>query len=61
MELAKEERLESSGWKVGTVADFLALTSEESALVEAKLCLNMNQRYAAKVARVQSNRSEVDG
>jgi hypothetical protein len=34
MEQAKRERLEAKGWKVGTVAEFLGLTPEESALVE---------------------------
>ncbi|WP_292751201.1 hypothetical protein [Nostoc sp. NMS4] len=37
MDQAKRERLESKGWKIGTVADFLELTPEETILVEIKL------------------------
>ena len=40
MEKSKKERLEAEGWKVGTVADFLQLTPEESALIEIKLALS---------------------
>ena len=40
MNKAKRERLEASGWKVGTVAEFLELTPEESALIEIKLALS---------------------
>ncbi|BAZ31881.1 XRE family transcriptional regulator [Cylindrospermum sp. NIES-4074] len=40
MEQSKRERLEASGWKVGTVAEFLEMTSEETALVEIKLALS---------------------
>ncbi len=44
MNQAKRERLEASGWKVGTVADFLELTPEESALIEIKLALSRRLR-----------------
>jgi transcriptional regulator with XRE-family HTH domain len=40
MDQAKRERLESKGWTVGTVANFLELTSEETVLVEIKLALS---------------------
>ena len=40
MEQAKRERLESKGWKVGTVSDFLELTREETILIEIKKILN---------------------
>ena len=40
MEKSKKERLEAEGWKVGTVAEFLQLTPEESALIEIKLALS---------------------
>jgi hypothetical protein len=33
MKKSKHELLEAKGWKVGTVAEFLELTSEEAALV----------------------------
>jgi DNA-binding XRE family transcriptional regulator len=44
MEQAKRERLEAKGWKVGTVAEFLGLTPEESALVEIRVALSRNLR-----------------
>lgn len=40
MEQAKKERLESKGWKIGTVPDFLELTPEETIFVEIKLALS---------------------
>jgi DNA-binding XRE family transcriptional regulator len=40
MEQAKKERLESKGWKIGTVSDFLELTPEETIFVEIKLALS---------------------
>ena len=42
MERAKKERLESKGWEVGTVSDFLGLTPEEAILVEIKLALSQS-------------------
>jgi len=40
MDQAKRERLESKGWKIGTVADFLELTPDEALFVEIKLALS---------------------
>ncbi|NJM73913.1 MAG: helix-turn-helix transcriptional regulator [Scytonema sp. RU_4_4] len=40
MDQAKRERLESKGWKIGTVSDFLELTPEETIFVEIKLALS---------------------
>ena len=40
MDQSKRERLESKGWKVGTVSEFLELTPEETMLVEIKLALS---------------------
>ncbi len=34
---AKRKRLMATGWKIGTTADFLELTPEESAHVELRL------------------------
>ena len=34
MESAKQARLESNGWKIGTVSDFLGLTPEAEAAIE---------------------------
>ncbi|WP_193195392.1 helix-turn-helix domain-containing protein [Nostoc sp. MG11] len=42
MDQAKRERLEVKGWKVGTVSEFLELTSEETTLIEIKLALSHN-------------------
>ncbi len=40
MDTAKRERLEQAGFRVGTVADFLGLTPEESEMVETRVALN---------------------
>jgi len=39
MRLEKKKRLETAGWRVGTVREFLGLTDEEAALIELKLDL----------------------
>ncbi len=39
MKDTKRGRLKKSGWKVGTVKQFLGLTDEEAALIEMKLAL----------------------
>lgn len=39
MREGKKKRLEAKGWKVGTVREFLELSSEEEAFVELKLML----------------------
>lgn len=46
MNKAKQKRLEKAGWRVGTVTEFLDLTSRESAYVELKLALSktLNER-----------------
>ena len=40
MDTAKRERLEQAGLRVGTVAEFLGLTPEESEMVEVRVALN---------------------
>ena len=40
MDKRKQARLAKKGWKVGTVANFLDLSAEESAYVEMKLALS---------------------
>ena len=40
----KQQRLEAAGWKIGTTAEFLGLSDEESALVEIKLSLSRKLR-----------------
>ncbi|HEX5132934.1 MAG TPA: helix-turn-helix domain-containing protein [Candidatus Krumholzibacteria bacterium] len=39
MNKTKKEKLRKSGWRVGTAADFLALSEQEAALIEIKLAL----------------------
>lgn len=40
MTSSRRKKLETAGWKVGSVRDFLALTEEEAAFVELKLTLS---------------------
>jgi hypothetical protein len=49
METEKQKRLEAAGWKIGTVADFLDLTSEESTIVEMRLMLSRSLKERRKV------------
>ncbi|MDH3252709.1 MAG: helix-turn-helix transcriptional regulator [Ignavibacteria bacterium] len=42
MRTAKRKRLESKGWRVGAVREFLNLSPEEAAYVELKLALSKN-------------------
>ena len=44
MDEGKRERMAKQGWKAGSVADFLALSLEESAYVEMKLALSAKLR-----------------
>jgi hypothetical protein len=41
---SKRVNLERHGWRVGSAAEFLALTPEEAALVETKLALSRSLR-----------------
>ncbi|MBC7910726.1 MAG: helix-turn-helix transcriptional regulator [Pyrinomonadaceae bacterium] len=67
MKKAKRERLEACGWKVGTVAEFLNLTPEESALIEIKMALSRRLRerrekrmtQAQLAEKIQSSQSRV--
>jgi hypothetical protein len=40
MDAMKKKRLEENGWKVGSIAEFLDLTVEETTLVEITLALS---------------------
>jgi hypothetical protein len=40
MKSDKKKRLEAKGWKIGSTAEFLGLTPEESAYVELKVVLS---------------------
>jgi ribosome-binding protein aMBF1 (putative translation factor) len=58
MKKARRERLEASGWKVGTVAEFLNLTPEESALIEIKLALARKLRERRQKRMTQAQLAE---
>lgn len=55
MKKQKREALEASGWKVGTAAEFLDLTPEESALIEIKLALSrkLRERRQRRMTQMQ--------
>ncbi|HTR00064.1 MAG TPA: helix-turn-helix transcriptional regulator [Candidatus Acidoferrum sp.] len=55
MRADKRKKLESAGWKVGTVADFLDLDAAESAYIEMKLALS----NSLKQQRLKSNLSQI--
>ena len=40
MKAEKKKRLETKGWKVGSTAEFLQLSAEETAYIELKLALS---------------------
>ena len=44
MDKGKKAKLAKKGWKVGTVAEFLDLSAEESAYIEMKLALSEKLR-----------------
>jgi len=58
MNQTKRERLESKGWKVGTVEEFLELTPEESALIEIKLALSRKLRGCRQGQMTQAELAE---
>jgi len=51
----KRSRVETLGWRDGTVAEFLELTAEESALIEIKLALSkkLRQRRQQRMTQAQ--------
>ena len=68
MEKRKQRRLEARGWRIGTAAEFLGLTTEEAALVEMKLRLSqavkarrkaLGLTQAAMAKRLGSSQSRV--
>jgi DNA-binding XRE family transcriptional regulator len=48
MKSAKKKRLERKGWKVGSVAQFLHLSTKEPIYIEMKLALSKNLRERRK-------------
>jgi len=58
MDKAKRERLQAQGWKIGTVAEFLELTPEESALLEIKLALSKSLKEWREKQMTQAELAE---
>jgi ribosome-binding protein aMBF1 (putative translation factor) len=52
MEAKKRRRLEAAGWRVGSAAEFLELTPEESALIDLKLSLGRLVRATRRRAKL---------
>lgn len=52
MRQSKQEKLEASGWKVGSADEFLGLSPEESTFVALKLSLSQAIRHARKQQRL---------
>jgi DNA-binding XRE family transcriptional regulator len=48
MELAKRQKIEAAGWKVGTVADLLQLSPEEVEIIEIRLSLSRSLKQLRK-------------
>jgi hypothetical protein len=68
MRKTKQRKLEAAGWRVGSTAEFLALSPEEAALVETKLALSTALRarrtaqhlsQCALAKRLKSSQSRV--
>jgi DNA-binding XRE family transcriptional regulator len=48
MELTKRQKLEAAGWKVGTAADFLQLSTEEVEIIEIRMSLSKSLKQLRK-------------
>ena len=55
MDKVKRRRLERPGWKVGSAAEFLELTSVEAELVEMKLALSSRLRKTRERRHLSQN------
>ena len=49
MDERRKKRLETKGWRFGTAQEFLGLSDEEAALVEARVLLRKAQRGGRRV------------
>jgi ribosome-binding protein aMBF1 (putative translation factor) len=56
MKASKQAQLEKAGWKIGSAADFLGLTKEESAYIEMKTSLS----DALRKRRLKKGLSQVE-
>lgn len=54
----KTKTVKELGWKDGTVAEFLGLTPEESALIEIKLALSKHLRQRREQSMTQTQLAE---
>jgi len=60
MKKTKRARLETAGWRLGTVRDFLGLSEEEAAFLEVKLALAKSLRKRRERKRLtQSELAEL--
>jgi DNA-binding transcriptional regulator YiaG len=68
MKASKRNKLESTGWKVGSASEFLGLTEEEESLVAIKLALahhiksrrqKLKMTQSVLAARLGSSQSRV--
>ena len=55
MDAKKQRRLEAAGWRVGSAADLLELTPEESALIDLKLSLGRLVRRTRQRANLSQH------
>ncbi len=56
MKTTKRKKLEKRGWKIGSTAELLDLTSEEASYIEMKLTLSLalrEQRVKHKITQVE--------
>ena len=55
MNQAKQKKLRAQGWRVGTVAEFLELSTEEAQLIEIKLALSraLRERRAKQMTQAE--------
>ncbi|HET7584789.1 MAG TPA: helix-turn-helix transcriptional regulator [Gemmatimonadaceae bacterium] len=68
MDTKKRKRLEAAGWKAGSAAEFLGLSTEEAALVETRLAVSRALRarrqargvtQAALATKLRSSQSRI--
>jgi DNA-binding transcriptional regulator YiaG len=52
MKAVKRKKLEATGWAVGSAADFLGLSPEEEAYIEAKLALAQQIKAVRKAKKM---------
>ena len=61
MDKAKQKKLEAKGWKFGSAADFLGLSSEEEAYIELRLRLVEALKAKRKAKFSQTEFAQVSG